>query len=168
MATAKLDSLLAAKRGLERAQSFGDVAGFEAEAARRRVHGKDVVAVVETAEQHLDSRSLDRQGEAVEAVELDVGGLQLGLRPCEVVVGAAIDTVVADVHGVEDEARAAPGAGAGVGGVRKRFACNRWIVEAVPERRSREAEANLGDYRDVGVQDWAGCYGESGQRLLDL
>src|SRR3989454_558619 len=168
VAAAKLDPLLAAERSLEGAQPLGDVRRREVDAARDGVRREHVVAVVETAEWHLDARAVDAQRNALEAVELDVRCCDFRFRPREVVIGAAVDAIVADVDRVEDEARSAPRAGPRVGSVREGLRGDRRVVQPVPKRLVREVQPDLGDARVVGVKDGPRGLRLRAERLLDL
>src|SRR5262249_20578034 len=119
VAAAEVDALLAAEGGLEGLEAVGDVLRVEAQAASGRVGGEDVGALVKAAEGHRGAGAFDGEGEVVEAVEHDVGGGDIGLRAREVMIGTAVNAVVADIDGGEQEARAAAGTGAGIGGVRE-------------------------------------------------
>src|SRR5205814_3107693 len=108
---------------------------------------------VETAEGHLDPGALDAHREAVESLELDARRSDLRLRALEVSVGTVVDTVVAHVDRIEDQARSTYGARPSVGCMGQRFGGDRGVLESVPERLAGKAEADLGHARVVGVED---------------
>src|ERR1700730_15158517 len=137
-ATRSLESLLAAEGWGCGGEPARHVPGVE---AQRQPHGKggeQVVGVVEAAERCFEAGAGCLQADAVQALQPDIGGGDLGLRPLEVAVWATVVPVVADVDGTEVEARAAAGAGAGVSRVRQLVDTHPRILEAVPERRRGE------------------------------
>src|ERR1700694_2449702 len=113
-------------------------------------------------------RVVDGGREPLETVELDVPRGDVWCWPFEIVVGAFVDAVVADVDGIEDEACSAFRTRASVGGVRELFCRDAGVVEAVPEGRRWESEADLSDSRIVCVEDGDAVLRYLPEGLLDL
>src|SRR5258708_38996769 len=91
-------------------------------------------------------------GEAVESVELDFGRGDIGRRPREVSIGAAIKAVVAYVDRVEYQACATARARARVGCMRQLTRGDGSVVEPEPDRIAVKGHADLGDAWIVGVE----------------
>ena len=136
--------------------------------------GQDVVGVVKAAQRQSDSliccclRRVHRHRDVVEAVQLDLLCRDVGRGTFEVAVGAAIDAVVAHVHGVEDQARATARAGPRVRGMGQLVLCHGGVVEAKPQGRVVEGRADFGHARVIGVEERRAACRQVGKCGFDL